>query len=228
MKLKDLITGVTLPRQPCSITALDNVTALDFALRLVPGDESRKIEEQAREAAGVKAPEIPKADDVVYLQSRMVQTLLYACIDKDVTEREEPFFASAAEVLRFLDDNRIAFVYAEQRAFQSRQAPPVDSCDPEEFIRLTWASVREAQRGGDPERPFVGLPYRKLTNFAMLAAGALTSPGLPALLLGSPTTPGAGTSPSSVLSSTSFESRTSSTVPSESAKVSADPRMEKP
>lgn len=223
MKLKDVILGVKLPRQPCSITALDNITALDFALRLVPGDESRAIEDRAREAAGIKSPEIPKPDDVVYLQARMVHTLLYACIDKDVEEAEEPFFANAKEVLHYLDDNRIAFVYSEQKAFQSRQAPPVDSCEPEEFVKLTWASVKEAQRGGDPERPFVGLPYRKLTSFAMLAAGALTSPGLPQLLLGLPTTPGADTSASSRSSSTSSASSTSSTAANEKPNLSADP-----
>jgi len=223
MKLKDVISGVKLPRQPCSITALDNITALDFALRLVPGDESKAIEERARDAAGVKPPEVPKADDVVYLQARMVYTLLYACIDKDVEDAEEPFFANAKEVLHFLDDNRISHVYTEQRAFQSQQAPSIESCDPEEFVRLTWGSVKEAQRGGDPERPFVGLPYRKLTSFAMLAAGALTSPGLPQLLLGLPTTPGADTSANSKSSSTSSANSISSTDMSEKVSLSTDP-----
>ena len=93
----------------------------------------------------------------------------------------------------------------DQRAFQSEFAPVPEVCTYEEFVKLTWASVEEAQKGRDPERPFVGLPYRKLVNYAKNSAAALTTSGLPQLLFGSPTTPGGDGSPSSASSSSSSE-----------------------
>lgn len=200
MKLKDL--RFSKPRrEPCSVPSLDGSTTLDFALRLLTGEESRDVERRARKTAGTDSP---KADDALYQHARMVERLLLACIDKDVENAEEPFFANESEVLHHLDDARITYVYFEQLGFQTKHAPPLDACAYDEFIRLTWASVQEAQKGGDPERPFVGLPYRRLTSFAANAASALTSPALPGLLFGSPTTPGAAASPSSSVSSPSL------------------------
>lgn len=212
MKLKDLRFAKPR-REPCSVPSLQDSTTLDFALRLLTGEESREVERRARKTAGTDSP---KADDALYQHARMVERLLLACIDKDVEDAEEPFFANESEVLRHLDDPRITYVYFEQLGFQTKHAPPLDACDYDEFIRLTWASVQEAQKGGDPERPFVGLPYRRLTSFAANAASALTSPALPGLLFGSPTTPGAFVSPSSSASSPSL-SKPESSIPTPTA-----------
>jgi len=219
-KLKDVLFGKPR-REPCSVPSLDGTSTLDFALRLLTGEESRTVELQARKVAGTNSP---KPEDALYQHARMVGRLMLACIDKDVENADEPFFANEKEVLQHLDDARITYVYFEQLGFQTKHAPPLESVDYEDFIRLTWASVQEAQKGGDPERPFVGLPYRKLTSFAARSAAALTSPALPQLLFGSPTTPGAAGSPSSASSSESSSKPKSSTpTPTESSSPSTPP-----
>lgn len=220
MKLKDF--RFSKPRrEPCSVPSLDGTTTLDFALRLLTGEESRDVEKRARKTAGTDSP---KPEDALYQHARMVERLLLACIDKDVESAEEPFFANESEVLHHLDDARITYVYFEQLGFQTKHAPPLDSVSYEDFIRLTWASVEEAQKGGDPERPFVGLPYRRLTSFAANAASALTSPAVPGLLFGSLTTHGAAASKSSGASSPSLSKPESSTpTPTEPSTPSIHP-----
>lgn len=220
MKLKDLRFAKPR-REPCSVPSLQDSTTLDFALRLLTGEESRDVERRARKTAGTDSP---KPDDALYQHARMVERLLLACIDKDVEDAEEPFFANEREVLHHLDDARIAYVYFEQLGFQTKHAPALDACSYDDFIRLTWASVEEAQKGGDPERPFVGLPYRRLTSFAASAASALTSPALPGLLFGSLTTRGGGGSPSSAVSSSDSSKRESSIpTPTEPSSPSTPP-----
>lgn len=198
-KLRDVILEKPR-RKACSVDALDGATKLRFALRLLNGAEFKAVEERARLALGLDKQ--PPPEDTLYAREKMVQTLLLACVDDETPlESPEPYFADAAEVLRVLDDARITHVYQEQRVFQSEFAPVVERCSFDDFVKLTWASVEEATKGGDPERPFAGLPYRKLVSFATNAAAALTSPGLPQLLFGSPTTAGGDASKSSASSS---------------------------
>ena len=215
-------------REPCSVLALDGAKTLTFAVRLLNGEETTDIEKRARLASGTAEP---KPEDALFLRAKMVETILLSAVDEESPpEKSEPYFANAGEVLKYFDDARIAYVFQEQRAFQSKYAPIVESCDYEEFIRLTWASVQEAQRGGDPERPFVGLPYRKVVSFAAISAGALTSPALPQLLFGSPTTRGEASSASSATSSISSGQTTSSTTtqPEQPSQPLAKPQSGEP
>ena len=217
-RLKDILIKPQR-RHPCKVTALDGETALPFELRLLNGEESSLIEDKARAAAKAAGIESPKPEDGPYLRVRMAETGLAAATDSDSPiDKPEPFFANLAEVRRHLDDARIAYVYQEQRAFQSKFAPVPETASFDEFIQLTWASVQEAQKGGDPERPFVGLPYRKLTSFAMSAASVLTQPTLPALLFGSLIQPGQGDTSDSSSSSTGA-------VPTASSMTSPQPEL---
>lgn len=193
------------------VTALDGETVLPFDLRLLSADDTSAIEDKARDAAKAAGIADPKPEDGPYLRTRMTETVLSAATDKDSPlNKPEPFFRTAAEVRQWFDDARIAFVYQEQRAFQQKFAPQPESTDYEEYVRLVHASVKEAQSGGDPERPFVGLPYRKLTSFAAISVGVLTSPTLPQLLFGSLIPPGPDATSVSLSSSPGAEPTTSS------------------
>lgn len=216
-KIRDLIIKPAR-RQPCEVTALDGKTLLQFDLRLLSADETVVVEREARAFAKTNGVEKVEQGDGFYLRGLAVSTLLLACADNESPlEAPEPFFANPAEVRRFLDDARIAYVYEKQRAFQSELSPTPDKCSYEEFVGLVWQTRKEAQQGGDPERPFVGLPYRKLTDFAQNAALVLTTPTLPELLFGSPTpTPSPDDSTSSSSSVLLSETRDSSTGTSDS------------
>lgn len=186
-KIRDLIIKPS-KRKPCQVTALDGETILSFDLRLLRGDETVTIERDARAFAVANGVTEAKQEDVLYLRGRMVGTLLAACSDNESpAEKPEAYFADAAEIRRFLDDARIAYIYQEQVAFQTEHAPSPGVLPYDDFIKLVWASREENEKGGDPERPFVGLPYRKVTSFAAIAASALMTPMLPQLLFGSPT-----------------------------------------
>ncbi len=201
-KIKDILVKPTR-RKPVRVTALDGETILPFELRILPGEDTAAIEDRALASVKGAGGADPKPDNATYKRALMVETILVAATDADSPlDKPEPFFSTAAEVRHFLDDARIAHVYQEQRAYQSEFAPVPEKLDFEDFIQLTWAATKEAQKGGDPERPFVGLPYRKLTSFCANAASTLTAPTLPQLLFGSLTPPGQdGTSDSSSSSS---------------------------
>lgn len=186
-KIRDLILKPS-KRKPCAVTALDGETVLTFDLRLLRGDETVTIEREARAFAAANGAPEAKQEDVLYLRGRMVGTLLAACTDNETpADKPEAYFSDAAEIRRLLDDARIAYIYQEQIAFQTQYAPSPGVLPYEDFVKLVWASREENEKGGDPERPFVGLPYRKVTSFAAIAASALTTPMLPQLLFGSVT-----------------------------------------
>lgn len=186
-KIRDLIIKPS-KRKPCEVTALDGETILQFDLRLLRGDETVTIEREARAFAATNGVSEVKQDDVLYLRGRMVSTLLAACTDNETpADKPEAYFSDAAEIRRLLDDARIAYIYQEQVALQTEYAPSPGVLPFEDFIKLVWASREENEKGGDPERPFVGLPYRKATSFAAIAALALTTPMLPQSLFGSAT-----------------------------------------
>lgn len=226
-KLRDLIRGKP-QRAQLSIPSLTDGDEMKFALRLLSGAETKLVEERARKTAGIIPPAVPRADDAIYQQAKMVERILLSAIDYEVEDKDEPFFANVSEVLAHLDDTRIMHVYQVQMAFQSKAAPAVDECDFEEAIKLTYASMEEAQKGGDPERPFVGLPYRKLTSYSAKLAGMLTTWTPLLSLLGSQTQPGTDDTKSLSNSSKNSEPKSSSeemtpTAPSEPSTTSKPP-----
>lgn len=224
-KIRDLILKPAR-RRPCEVTALDGETLLRFDLRLLTGDESVTVEKDARAFAKANGVEKVDGSDGLYLRGLMVSTLLLACTDNDSPiTAPEPYFDNAVQVRKLLDDARIAHVYEKQRGFQSEFSPTPDKCSYDEFVALVWKTREEARTGGDPERPFVGLPYRKLTDFAQNAALVLTTPTLPELLFGSPTPPPSpGDSTSSSSSVRISDEETSSTEPN-SLSTTSEPKV---
>lgn len=164
-KARDIILGAP-KRRPCSVTAIDGTTRLTFALVLLSSTDTAAIAAGARDYARSKGVADPKPDDALLLRGKHAHTLLRACIDPDITDHAEPFWEGVDQIERMLDDAAQVYVVQEQNDFQDEYAPIVDGCTPEQLVQLQAACMEEFRRGGDPERPFVGLPSRVLRSFS--------------------------------------------------------------
>ncbi len=165
-RLRDIVFKPTRPA-PCSVVALDGETKLDFAIRLLPSSDTRAAATQAREYAKKYGVSDPKPDDVLYLRGLWANTLLLACVDPDSPhESPVPYFDSAEQIERLLDDSRVALIYQAWRDHQLEHAPATDDLPPEQVVQLVVASADEWRAGGDPERPFVDMPSRTLRSFS--------------------------------------------------------------
>src|SRR6185369_17434301 len=105
-------------RQSAEITALDGVTPIKLALVLLsPGDDA-DIEEGAVDFARAHKVADPKPGNGQYERGLMLHTLLRACVDPDVTDRRESYFASLEQIAngRLLDDGRCALLFFQQKA----------------------------------------------------------------------------------------------------------------
>lgn len=175
-KFADVIAG-PIKRRPGEVIARDGKTKIKLAFRLLMTEDDAAIEEAAVAFAEARKVKDPKPGNTQYERGIMVHTLMLACLDPDVVDRDEPFFASPAEISKNLDDSRALHLYFQQRAFQREVSPnPGTGQDPLEYVRLLYASVAEGAKGGDPALPFVGLPYGTLLNFAVESARLLSAP----------------------------------------------------
>lgn len=178
--LAEILNGPRI-REVMSVPAI-NGTKLEFALRVLMPHDCAAIERDAvafAEGYGVKNPQ---PGNTQYERGLAVHTCALACLDHEVTERDEPFFRDTKEVMAFLDDARLQWVFMHQRAMQQRLSPNPMGEDPLRFLNLVFASMAEAEAKGDPSRPFVGLPYGTLVSFSTQAANML----FPLLRLQSP------------------------------------------
>lgn len=152
---------------PLSVVGLDGETKLDFAIRLLDSGHTRDAHTRARAYAKQYGVPDPREDDVLYLRGLWANTLLLACVDPDSSpESPVPYFDDVEQIERMLDDARIAFVFQAWRDHQIEYAPAAGDMPPEEVVKLTLASADEWRAGGDPDRPFVGLPSRTLRSFS--------------------------------------------------------------
>jgi hypothetical protein len=166
MRARDIILGAP-KRQPCHVTAIDGATRLDFALTLLSSEASTKIAEGAREYAKARGVADPKPEDVLFLRGKWAHTILLAAVDPDSPlDSPEPYFDNVARIERMLDDAAQVHVVQEQKDFQDEHAPAGEGCTPEQFVLLQTACIDEFKKGGDPERPFVGLRPAVMRSFA--------------------------------------------------------------
>lgn len=169
-RARDIILG-TPKRRPCSVTAIDGATSLQFALVLLPSEASTKIAKGAREYAQARGVADPKPEDVLFLRGKWAHTILLATVDPDSPlETPAPFFDDVPQIERMLDDAGQVHVVQEQKDFQDEYAPAGEGLSPEEYTRLQASCIEEFKKGGDPERPFVGLRLRAMRSFATQSA----------------------------------------------------------
>jgi hypothetical protein len=161
-------------REPAEVTAIDGKTLIRCDVRILMPEDDADIEEAAVAYAEAHKVKEPKPGNTQYERGIMLHTLLRGCVDYEVAERDEAYFASVEEIGKYLDDGRALVLYFQQRAFQKRVSPNPGSGDPSEYLRLLYESIAERAKGGDPARPFVGLPYGTLLNFSVESARLLS------------------------------------------------------
>lgn len=165
-RAKDIILGAPL-RRPCSVTAVDGITRLDLAVTLLPSTITSAIDDGARAYAKAKGVAEPKPEDAAFLRGKVAHTVLLSCVDPDSPgDAPVPFFDDVAQIERMLDDAAQVYIVQEQKDFQDEHAPIVEGVTPEQYVQLQAACLEEFRRGGDPERPFAGLPLRVLRSFS--------------------------------------------------------------
>lgn len=183
-------------RERASVTALDGRTPIECDLRILMPEDDAAVEEGAVAYARAHKVESPLPGNTQYERGLVLHTLVRACLDYEVADREEPYFESVEEVERHLDEARMLVLFFAQRSFQKRLSPNPRSDDPGEFLRLLFASIRAKEAGEDPALPFVDLPRGTLVNFALQAVTALTAP-LPQRSESGSSSPGASESSTS-------------------------------
>lgn len=174
MKFAQVIQGGRA-RKPAEVLGLDSATKIQVAVRILMPEDDAAIEEAAVEFARAHKVADPKPGNTQYERGLAIHTLLRACLDPDVTSADEPYFASAEEIAKHLDDSRMMHLFFQQRAFQREVSPNPGKGDPVEFLSLLYASATAEAKGEDPALPFVGLPYGTLLNFSAHAASQLSS-----------------------------------------------------
>lgn len=178
--LPEILKGADA-RRPAAVSAINGAGQIACDLRILMPEDDADIEEAAVQFALDHKVKDPKPGNSQYERGLMLHTLLRACVDNEVQDKAEPFFASIAEIGKHLDDARCCYFFFQQRSFQNEVAPnPKRGADASEYLRLVYASLAEEAKGGDPALPFVGLPFGTLVNFAvesvrLLSAQAPTS-----------------------------------------------------
>lgn len=164
-KAREIILG-SQKREPCSVTAIDGVTRLDFALTLLTSAASTKIAEGARSYAQARGVTTPTPEDILYLRGKWAHTILLAAVDPDSPlDSPQFFFDSLDRVESYLDDAAQVYVVQRQKDFQDEHAPLGEGLTPEQFLRAQAACIDEIRRAGNPDLPFSCMRLAELRSF---------------------------------------------------------------
>jgi hypothetical protein len=108
------------PRTAPAIVATVAGVEVPCKVRHLMADQEAAVLVDARAFAKARGVEDPKPDDPLYLFGMMVSTVLRGYLDADAAPGElDPFFDGGVEqILRHLDQDRIAYLWAAQCAFQ--------------------------------------------------------------------------------------------------------------
>jgi hypothetical protein len=174
---------------PATIASVGGVEVA-CRVRHLMADQEAAILQEARAFAKTRGVEDPEPDDPLYLFGMMVSTVLRGYVDTDGAPGAlEPFFDGGLDqVLRHLDQDRIAYLWAAHCAFQ-------DACSGR-AVKLTDAEVLarvHAIAAADLNDPSPFADLRPFQQQQLLRAMAKLILSLSALLEGSaPSTTSAG------------------------------------
>jgi hypothetical protein len=137
-------------------------------VRVLHGDERAEAVAAGRAYAVSKGIPEPSDGDETFAIGVKAHTLVACCMDAE--KPLEPFFASAVEILKNLDPERIAFLYEHWETHQDLHSPQGLTLKPEEFI----AAVLNV---GGSEKPDFFLSMRPGSRwiFTRTLAARLTS-----------------------------------------------------
>lgn len=166
--------------------------------------EDAKIVELANAFAARHGVKDPKPGDPLYDRGLMLHTVASTAIDPESPEeRPEKFFANIEEISTYLDPDRVALLFWQQRAWQDEIAPePKTTNDVRAFVTL----MGKAMDAEDPSVPLGYWPRDMLESAWRFALPLLRSHPVLSSLTGS-------TSPDDETSSTSSSTRSSESAP---------------
>ncbi len=135
--------------------ALINGVVVTCGIQILDGMGDDAVEVAARAAAIARGVADPKDGNTIYDRWTRVFTLLFGCVavpeDKDapLPEVAEPYFDSAEQILRHLDGERIAYLYAMQRQWQALVSPRPRNMDADEFTKAVFTHAMVGVTSGD-------------------------------------------------------------------------------
>jgi hypothetical protein len=159
LKFADLLKGtkarktVEFPRQ-ATVLDTEKVPGIEIDLVVLTGEQESEALKRARAFAVKNGVESPQLGEPIYDLGLMVETLALAVIDHDSpADAPARFFASADEILKHLDRERIVYLYTLQQTYQDALSPTLGHLTEEQVIETVI-------RFADEEDPYV--PFEKL------------------------------------------------------------------
>jgi len=141
------------------------------AARVLMGEDDDAILSAAQQFT-IERKGTPKEGDPIYDFAINLLTVLHGYDDPDTPG--ERFFASAEEVRKRLDRERIAYLAERQQAHQDTVSPSARKLDPAQFVESVWEHAK-AEEGAS--LPFERWPPALRRSFVRSMAVALaTSP----------------------------------------------------
>jgi hypothetical protein len=156
-------------RRTISLPMLDGGDPVKLDISVLSFDDDTAIQEKARAFAFAHGSTNPVDGDPIYERGKHLHTVLATCLDTDVKNKAEPFFASEKEIGSLLDPDRVAFLYHHQRAWQDEVNPSPRDIPPLQFVEMC---MQYSRPGEADEIPFASLPLRTQRSFVrQLASG---------------------------------------------------------
>jgi hypothetical protein len=179
-KYTDIVKGITSPRYKVQLALLNGPT-VDVDLIPLDTDTYSDCIQGAEDYARSKGVKDPKPKEPQYEIGLMMHVILRACIDFDVKDREEPFFASIDEI-KHVDPDRLGVLFHQQRNWQSKCAPLRGELSAGDYMQ---SLIAIAHSGEDEDIPFDSWPYAMRRYWLRLTAGILLDSPTPSSEYGS-------------------------------------------
>ena len=219
MKFKDLTSG----RPPRKVVTLPLISGDSVPVAIIPlltdGDSSA-LADAVRYAEKRGVPNA-KPGDPLYERGLMVSVVYRACVDVDVADRDEPFFASVDQIGEHLDPDRVAWLFHVQRTHQSLVAPFPKDDDLPGFV--TWL-FKSMEVDDAREIPFDYLPLATRRSFLRRLVSMCSQVPSINSLFGS-ATPSDGSNSESSASISNGEAPSPSPTPKAPSKVRRSPTV---
>lgn len=196
MKFSDIVSGKP-PRKVVPLPLISGATVPVAIITLGVDGDSDALADAVGYAEKRGVPNA-KPGDPLYERGLMVSVVFRSCVDVDVKDRDEPFFANPEQIGKDLDPDRLAWLFHVQRCWQDVAAPFPKTDDLAGFV--TWL-FKSMEVDDLREIPFDYLPASTRRSFLRrLVSLSLGHPSLKSLL-GLVTDSVSNSSPSSLATS---------------------------
>lgn len=168
MKFSAIIKGAADVR-PVDLALPGLAEPIKVGVRPLSAWEEADVLEKARAFATARGLAAPSQNDELYVFGVWVHTLLLGCAALDGDDKGQPFFASAEEILKGLDRDRISYLFEQQQRVQEEHGMRKERLTPDEIMRNVHECATKDV--GDPSLPFWNWgPSARASYFRFTAA----------------------------------------------------------